>query len=298
MNLRAQRREPLGPLHFDAKLTPVSHTPSAPSKQLRVGTVPYLVARPLDWGLEEEPGVKLIRAVPAKLVESLRSGELDVALVSSIELFRQPGYSYLPDLAVAANGYISSVLMFHHCPIEELKSVALDPASRAARALLRVVLNERGINPQWVDVPSGEDPRYAGCDGWLRIGDAALKECVDPTTPEAFCPSAAWRELTGLPFPYAVWIVRPKVDIHPHLEAFTSARERGVKALPQLIEIGAKTWDLEPEFVHRYLALESRYQLGDELPLALDELRDRAAQLGLCEAHHDPRTIEPQEIPR
>ncbi len=276
----------------------MSDTPPAHSKQLRVGTVPYLVARPLDWGLEEEPGIELTRAVPAKLVESLRSGELDVALVSSIELFRQPGYSYLPDLAVAAFGHISSVLMFHNCPLQELKSIALDPASRAARALLQVVLSERGIHPEWVDVPSGEDPRHAGCDGWLRIGDAALKECVDPTTPEAFCPSAAWLEQTGLPFPYAVWIVRPGVDIHPHLEAFTSARERGAKALSQLIEIGAKTWELEPLFVHRYLALESRYQLGDELPLALDEFRDRAAQLGLCEAHHDPSTIEPQETPR
>ena len=279
----------------------MSDTPPTPSKQLRVGTVPYLVARPLDWGLEEEPGIELTRAVPAKLVESLRSGELDVALVSSIELFRQPGYSYLSDLAVAAFGHISSVLMFHNCRLEELKSVALDPASRAARALLQIVLSERGVTPEWVDVPSGEDPRYAGCDGWLRIGDAALKEYVDPTTPEAFCPSAAWRELTGLPFPYAVWIVRPGVDIRPHLEAFTSARERGAKALSHLIEVGADTWNLEPEFVHRYLALESHYQLGEQLPLALDELRDRAAQIGLCEAHHDPRAIESlktQEIPK
>jgi predicted solute-binding protein len=166
---------------------------------------------------------------------------------------------------------------------------------------LQVVLSERGLHPEWIDVPSGEDPRYAGCDGWLRIGDAALRECEDPTTPEALCPSAAWRELTGLPFPYAVWIVRPEVDITPHLEAFTSARERGAKVLNQLIEMGAKTWDLRPEFVHRYLAHESRYQLGDELPLALRELRDRAAQIGLCEAHHDPRAIEPlktQEIPK
>ena len=276
----------------------MSEIPTAPSEPLRVGTVPYLVARPLDWGLEEEPGIVLKRAVPAELVESLRAGEIDVALVSSIELFRQPGYSYLPDLAVAANGYISSVLLFHEAPLEELKSVALDPASRAARALLQIVLSEMGVNPEWVDVPSGEDPRRAGCDGWLRIGDAALKECVDPTAPPAFCPSAAWREITGLPFPYAVWIVRPGVDIHPHLKAFSEARARGAELLPQLIKMGAETWDLEPEFVHRYLATESRYQLGEELPLALDKLRDHASKLGLCEAEHIPRAIEPLEATR
>jgi chorismate dehydratase len=279
-------------LHFNAKLIHVSDTPPAPTKRLRVGTVPYLVARPLDLGLENEPGIELTRAVPAELVASLRSGELDVALVSSIELFRQPGYSYLPDLAVAAFGHISSVLLFHHCPLKELRSVALDPASRAARALLQIVLNERGVNPEWVDVPSGEDPREAGCDGWLRIGDIALKECVDPTTPEAFCPSAAWRDLTGLPFPYAVWIVRQGVDITPHLDAFSRARSRGASSITQLVEMGAKAWELAPEFVHTYLAQESRYQLGAELPLALRELRDRAAKIGLCELGHDPSPIE------
>ena len=288
----------MGLLHFNAKLKLVSETSTAPSDLLRVGTVPYLVARPLDWGLEEEPGIELKRAVPAELVESLRAGEIDVALVSSIELFRQPGYSYLPDLAVAANGYISSVLLFHEVPLEELKSVALDPASRAARALLQVVLSNMGVAPEWVDVPIGEDPRHAGCDGWLRIGDAALKECVDPTTPLAFCPSAAWRESTGLPFPYAVWIVRPGVDIHPHLKAFSEARARGAKLLPRLIEMGAETWDLEPDFVHRYLAEESRYQLGEELPLALDKFRDRASKLGLCEAKYTPQAIEPLEATR
>ena len=260
---------------------------------LRVGTVPYLVARPLDCGLESEPGIELTRNVPAELVRSLRDGALDVALVSSIELFRRPGYSYLPDLAVAANGYISSVLMFHERPIEELRSVALDPASRAARALLQIVLAERGASPEWVDVEAGDDPRHAGCDAWLRIGDPALRECVDPTTPAAFSPSQAWKEITHTAFPFAVWIVREGVDVSAHLDAFWRSRERGVEALKSLVEMGAETWDLDPAFVHRYLVEESLYSLGDRLPETLRELRDRGARLDLCEGTLDPRPVEP-----
>jgi chorismate dehydratase len=266
---------------------------SQPQSSLRVGTVPYLVARPLDCGLESEPGIDLIRNVPATLVRSLREGALDVALVSSIELFRRPGYAYLPDLAVAANGYISSVLMFHERPVDELRSVALDPASRAARALLQIVLAERGTSPEWVDVEAGADPRHADCDAWLRIGDPALRECVDPTTPAAFSPSEAWKEITGTAFPFAVWIVREGVDISAHLDAFWRSRERGVAALDSLVQMGAKTWDLDPAFVHRYLAEESLYSLGDRLPSTLRELRDRGASLGLCEGTLDPRPVEP-----
>ena len=266
---------------------------SEPQTNLRVGTVPYLVARPLDCGLESEPGIELTRNVPAELVRSLRDGALDVALVSSIELFRRPGYSYLPDLAVAANGYISSVLMFHERPVEELRSVALDPASRAARALLQIVLAERGASPEWVDVEAGDDPRHAGCDAWLRIGDLALRECVDPTTPAAFSPSQAWKEITHSAFPFAVWIVREGVDISPHLDAFWRSRERGFAALNSFVQMGAETWDLDPAFVHRYLAEESVYSLGDRLPETLRELRDRGARLGLCEGALDPRPVEP-----
>ncbi len=260
---------------------------------LRVGTVPYLVARPLDWGLEAEEGIELTRDVPANLVASLRAGSLDVALVSSIELFRRPGYAYLPGLAVAALDHISSVLMFHQRPLEELRSVALDPASMAARALLQIVLSERGLAPEWFDVAAGDDPRAAGCDAWLRIGDAALREGFDPTTPDAFSPSAAWKEITALPFPFAVWIVRPGVDVSSHLDSFRRARARGAEALGDLVQMGAETWNLDPAFVQHYLAEESIYELGEDLPRSLRELQSRAAELDLCDPHHDPGPVEP-----
>ena len=48
---------------------------------LRVGSVPYLVGRPLDLGLGEEPGIELSHDVPAVLVERLREGEIDVAVL-------------------------------------------------------------------------------------------------------------------------------------------------------------------------------------------------------------------------
>ena len=83
---------------------------------LRVGTVPYLVGRPLDEALEDEPGIDVVRAVPAELVRGLRDGSLDVALVSSIELFRRPGYRYLDGLAVSGEG--ASAASHSYAPAE------------------------------------------------------------------------------------------------------------------------------------------------------------------------------------
>ena len=193
---------------------------------LKVGSVPYWVGRPVDLGLEHEPGIDYVREVPAKLVQGLRDGRLDVALVSSIELFRQPGYGVLEGPLVAGDAHVSSVQVFLRKPLAAVKTVALDPASRTAATLSQVAWP--GERPRFLEVEPGDDPRAVEADGWLRIGDRALEESWGSAVQHAFWnPSAAWREQTGLPFVFAAWIVRPDALIEEHLPAFpTSGRAR------------------------------------------------------------------------
>jgi len=265
-------------------------------RPLRVGSVPYLVGRPLDEGLHQEPDVELSHDVPARLVERLRAGEVDVALVSSIELFRAPGYRYLDGLAVAGRGHVGSVQLFLDGParIEDVRSVALDPASRTARTLTRVLLTEDA--PEFHEVPAGEDPRAAGCDAWLRIGDVALREHLDEGLPR-WNPSETWAEVTGLPFVFAPWIVRPGVDLSPYAEAFLRAAEHGRTRLHTLAVEAAATWSLTAEDCLRYLAEECTYVLGEqEQRRSLLEFRDRAAALGLCDGGLAPTPIPLGEL--
>src|SRR5262245_11721714 len=145
-----------------------------PSPVLRVASVPYLVGRPVDEGLAQEPGIEFTRAVPARLAQGLRDGSLDVALVSSIELFRLAGASYLDGPCIAGEGWVSSVQVFLRRPVQEVRSLAADPASRTSVVLTQVVWP--GETPRWIDVPEGADPRSVPADAWLRIGDAALRE--------------------------------------------------------------------------------------------------------------------------
>ena len=263
---------------------------------LRVGSVPYLVGRPLDEGLRAEPGIELSHDVPAVLVERLRAGEVDVALVSSIELFRAPGYRYLDGLAVAGRGYVGSVQLFLDGParVEDVRTVALDPASRTARTLARVLLTADA--PEFREVPQGEDPRAAGCDAWLRIGDVALREHLAEGLPH-WNPSQAWAEVTGLPFVFAPWIVRPGVDLAPHAEAFLRAAEHGRARLRALADEAAAAWSLPAGDCRRYLAEECTYTLGEEEQRAsLFEFRDRAAALGLCDGALTPTQIPLGEL--
>lgn len=261
-------------------------TPSAP---LRVGSVPYLVGRPLDLGLERERGIAYERRVPAELVRGLRAGELDVALVSSIELFREPGYRYLAGVGVCGAGFVGSVQVFLRRPLEQVTSLALDPASRAAQALVQVLLAGRAI--EFVEVAPGADPREAGTDAWLRIGDAALREHWGEPELPVFNPSQEWARRTGLPFAFAVWIVRPGTAIEPHLGAFARARERGRASTAELAREASVAWELPLAPCARYLGEECLYEPGPALHAALAEFQRSAARLGLARADLEPRAI-------
>src|SRR2546427_3102090 len=111
----------------------------------RVGSVPYLNAVPLTRGLEEQ----IIFVTPSKLAEMLQRDELDAALVSVTEVLFSDRYDILDGIAVASLGEVKSVFLAHRRPIEEAQEVFCDPASLAIVSLLRVLLAERGLRPEF-----------------------------------------------------------------------------------------------------------------------------------------------------
>src|ERR1051326_4517912 len=157
----------------------------------RVGSVPYLNAVPLTRGLEEE----ITFATPSKLAELLQIDQLDAALVSVTEVLFHDRYDVLDGSAIASLGEVKSVLLAHRKPIEEAREVFCDTASLASVNLLRVLLAERGLKPEFKPLPSYDAaslPDYA-----LLIGNQALDFLLGPHTHEVWDLGAAWYELTN-----------------------------------------------------------------------------------------------------
>jgi len=259
------------------------------SAKLRVVSVPYLVGRPLDEGLAAEPGIEFARAVPARLARGLADGSIDVALVSSIELFRLPGASFLDGPCIAGEGRVSSVQVFLRRPVEAVRTLALDPASRTSVVLSQVVWP--GRPPELVPVSEGTDPRSVAADAWLRIGDAALREHLEPGSPPVLNPSELWRERTGLPFVFALWVARPGVELEPWAAAFARSRAHGAARMEALALEAAGAWRVPPASTRHYLFEECLYEPGARLRPALVAFRDAAAALGLARGDLEPRGI-------
>src|SRR5947208_8275045 len=168
----------------------------------RVGSVRYLNAVPLTRGVEDE----VIFATPSELAKMLQRDELDAALVSITEVLFNDRYDILDGTAIASLGEVKSVLLAHKKPIEEIREVYCDTASLTSVNLLRVLLAERGLKPEFKPLASYDFkalPEYA-----MLIGDPALDFLLGPHEHEILDLGAAWFEMTALPFVYAVWALR------------------------------------------------------------------------------------------
>ena len=117
---------------------------------VRIGAVNYLNSKPLIEGLHELlPEAELSLDYPSRLAEDLEAGQLDVALVPSIEVLRHADYEIVSDACVATRGPVMSVKLYSRVPFGEIQSLALDAGSRTSAALARIMLQERfGVRPR------------------------------------------------------------------------------------------------------------------------------------------------------
>lgn len=253
---------------------------------LRVGTVPYLVARPLTAGLAEDARVRLTVAEPSRLARGLADGSLDVALASSVLAAAPPRLPlWREGPLIASRGPIRSVLLFLRPELASPRAVRrwiADPASRTGRALAGVALHDLWqAQAERLEVPAAADPFDAadalGADAVQQIGDAALRACAERPEWRVCDLGAAWRELTGLPFVFAGWIGRAGLEFDAATTApLADAAERGRARLDAIVKEAGPTHPLGAEFVRCYLTEDVLWRLPRAtLDASLDEFARR-----------------------
>lgn len=247
----------------------------------RVGSVRYLNAVPLTRGLEDE----IVFATPSELAQMLQRNELDAALVSVTEVLFNDRYDILDSIAIASLGEVKSVLLAHRKPLEQAREIFCDTASLTSVNLLRVLLAERGLKPEFKPLASydfSELPDYA-----LLIGDPALDFLLGPHKHEIFDLGAAWFELTSLPFVYAVWALRRGVENSALRQSLIEAREFGLDTLDYIIR---NRTEYTEDFRRDYFEWHIHYHLG------ADEKRGLARFIELLRKHnlgpiHEPKFV-------
>ena len=179
----------------------------------RLGHIAFLNVLPLTYALAHgaAEGLDILRATPAQLNGRLEAKHLDVSGVSSITYARHADdLVLLPDVCIASDGDVRSVLLVSRVPAEEIgtQRVLLSDKSASSHALLKIILHRAYDTAPAYEIRAltPDDPVPAGAAASMFIGDDALELYHHP--PEGiyiYDLAREWKQLTGARMVFGVW---------------------------------------------------------------------------------------------
>ena len=190
----------------------------------RLGHIAFLNVLPLTYALAHgaAQGLDILRATPAQLNGRLEAKNLDVSGVSSITYARHADdLLILPDVCIASDGDVRSVLLVSCVPAENIgaRRVLLSDKSASSHALLKIILHRAyDAVPQYeTRALTPEDPVPEGAAGALFIGDDALELYHHP--PDGiyiYDLAREWKQMTGARMVFGIWAAaRTFAAAHP-----------------------------------------------------------------------------------
>lgn len=267
---------------------------------LQIGRIDYLniwhVFHLLADVCPEGPDFRYTPGHPSTLNRLLAGGDLDISPSSSFEyLLHAEGYELLPGASISAEEEVQSVLFLSPAPLAELPRwlagnpgpVCLTEASATSTALLKVLWRDKwGLpEPGWEHVEPGAG--LATGRPFLEIGNLALRHFTHPPRGLHIIDLAAeWSSWTGLPFVFAVWIVRRGLAasarrslgiLQGHIAAITADLDSHFETLSRLPEL--PDWLTSPDLLRYWRAMS--YGLGPREQASLALFGQRCARLGL-----------------
>ena len=274
------------------------------AETLNIGGVRYLNARPLVYGLENEPGVRLHLEYPRALAPLLMSGEIDAALLPAIEYFRlaaegterarahrsdasgavRAGAAFLalPVAAIGSRGAVGSVRLFGYTEPEHVRRVLLDAASRTSNALARVIaLRRLGISPHFVLPDEAAKMPTREPDAELVMGDPGLV-AARPQAKWVLDLGQEWERLTHMPFIYAFWVVRADGPVARLSALLAAARDRGLAAREEIAAVAPEEFGVPVDVARRHILEQIQYTFGQRDRDGLRAFYRMAAEEGLA----------------
>ncbi len=199
---------------------------------MRVGRIPYINCYPVYGAIDRgivPLDAHLVDGVPTALNREMAAGTLDVSVISAVEYAHDAKkFVLLPDLSICSDGPVRSVVLFSKRPASELQGrrVLVSRSSMTSVALLELLFENVWdakpafvpSNAELVDIGRFGEEEH---DARLVIGDAALHLWSRLRSPElypegealsdyryAYDLGAEWKQWTGLPFVFAVWVAQ------------------------------------------------------------------------------------------
>lgn len=278
-----------------------------------VACVRYLNTAPLIEGLSKASGVRIVPAVPSRMVDLVagdgnRGPEADLGLVSLIDSVRCPvPLTLVPVGMIGCDGPTLTVRLFSAVPLDRVETLHADTDSHTSVVLAQVLLHAlHRVRPRVVAFDARERVSRSGEGGastpsleeaWpqtlLLIGDKVVTDSPPAVRyPYQLDLGLAWREWTGLPFVYAMWMCRSDRSseraVRVGAAMLDRQRRHNATRLDWIVARRAAEHRWPADLARRYLIEYLRYEVGPRERQAVERFFAEAAALGLVE----PRRLE------
>jgi len=173
----------------------------------------------------------------------------------------------------------------HRGGLSDVGEIELDPASETAVNLLRCLLAELGLTPRL----TGGTPENTGLPrARLIIGDQAIRFRQNHARAFQFWDlGEQWKKLTGLPFVYALWLIRPEVpDAKSIAQRLRGLRDENLADIPAIVsdavaDVADNKQEVPREFLDRYYHKHLRFGFGTREKQGLQTFADLCAKHGV-----------------
>lgn len=204
--------------------------------KIKVGSVSYLNAKPLIYGLQNTEIQKVIDfsiEYPSLLAQKLIEGKIDIGLVPVATIPLLPSAYIVSDYCIAAHKKVNSVCIYSHVPIEEMTHLYLDYQSRTSVRLAQILM-ENLWKKEVEYLPADFDfiDKIQGTRAGVIIGDRALFHLQN--FEYVYDLSEYWYEMTGMDFVFAAWISNQPIS-QEFIQKFNKANQIGLDKIDEIV---------------------------------------------------------------
>jgi len=275
---------------------------------LRVAAIDFLNPAPLMWEFEHLPAsvelagrYTLNYMLPSECAASLLDGSADLGLIPIAAL--TPELAIVPGSAIASLDRVRSIQLIVKGarPLEEVRSVAADTASRSSLAYAHILFTKfLGTQPRFLPARADPGAMLVAADAALLIGDPALlaleaREAIERQAGPCqwFDLAHEWHLRTGLPWVAAVWAARPEAIPDPArlIEDLDRSRIAGLAHIDDLVAEWTPRIAIPPATIREYLTHNIHYTLDPACLEALTLFRRHADEIGLLPPLPQPRFL-------
>lgn len=222
-----------------------------------IGRVAFMNCDPLFLKLSNQWDI--LSAPPSWLTGHLLRSDCIIAPIPAADYAKNSDELVLvPDLGICSKGEVGSVLLFGNANIAEMKTIALPSDSSSSVALLKYIIKQQGLEPNYIVMGPDIDAMLENCDGALIIGDRALDASKLHPKKVVLDLGLEWREISGKPMVFGVFAARrdtPVDDIkkaHKSLVEQLEMFENSIARRNDIIQMSADKSGLTKDRLNKY----------------------------------------------